>query len=117
MQVTHASDEPRLFWLRENPEDPKFSPMPGSRWRRFWHLWSISVLRIDFHLPFTLISADVVALSTTVSATHVYFPACESWIFLMMRFPSSYKKQVPAQSAQTTIFWNEFRSYEHGHRS
>ena len=46
MQVTHAPDEPWLiwlFWFWESPKTPKFSPMPGSRWRRFWDLWCISV--------------------------------------------------------------------------
>ena len=27
MQVTYAPDEPRLFWLREKPEDPQFEPL------------------------------------------------------------------------------------------
>ena len=29
MQVTHALDKPRLFWLRENPEDPQNEPHAG----------------------------------------------------------------------------------------
>ena len=29
MQVTYAPDEPRLFWLREKPEDPNLSPHAG----------------------------------------------------------------------------------------
>ena len=41
---TYAPDEPRLFCLREKPKDPKFGPMPGSRWCRFWDLWPISVM-------------------------------------------------------------------------
>ena len=29
MQVTHALDEPRLFRLREKPEDPQIEPKAG----------------------------------------------------------------------------------------
>ena len=35
------SDDSRLFWLLEKPEDPQFEPMPGSKWRRFWDLLCI----------------------------------------------------------------------------
>ena len=38
MQLTYAPNEPGLFLLREKPEDPNFSPMSGSRWRRGWYL-------------------------------------------------------------------------------
>ena len=29
MQVTYTPDEPRLFWLRDKPEDPQFEPHAG----------------------------------------------------------------------------------------
>ena len=29
MQVTYTPDKPRLFWLREKPEDPQFDPHAG----------------------------------------------------------------------------------------
>ena len=45
MQVTYASDEPRLFWLLEKCEDPQLSPMPESRWRSFWDLLCIPMVR------------------------------------------------------------------------
>ena len=48
MQITYTPDGPWLFWLQENLKTPNLSPIPGSRWRRFWYLWSIS-------LPFTVL--------------------------------------------------------------
>ena len=43
MLVTYAPNKSWLFWLREKPEDPNLSIMPGSNWRRFWDLFRISV--------------------------------------------------------------------------
>ena len=43
MQVTYPPNQPQLFWLREDSKTPKFSPIPESRWHRFWDLWCISV--------------------------------------------------------------------------
>ena len=41
MQVTYAPDEPRLFWLREKPEDPQFEPHFGIKnGSGFWVLGS-----------------------------------------------------------------------------
>ena len=31
------------FDYGKNPKNPKLSPMPGSKWRRVWYLWFISV--------------------------------------------------------------------------
>ena len=45
-QVTCTPDEPQLFWLQGKPkETPNLSPMPGSKWRRFWDLHCISVIQ------------------------------------------------------------------------
>ena len=57
MQVTHALDKPRLFWLRKNPKTLKLNPMQGSRWCRFWYisgvyLWLQQTL-ISTHLNIT----------------------------------------------------------------
>ena len=42
MQVLYAPDEPT-----GKPRRPPLSPMPGSRWCRFWDLWCISVVSTD----------------------------------------------------------------------
>ena len=34
-----------IFIVVKNPNTPNFSPMPGSRWRRFWDLLSIPVAK------------------------------------------------------------------------
>ena len=49
MQVTYTHDEPRLFWLREKPDDPKLSPMQGSKWCRVRYLWCTSVVISDIN--------------------------------------------------------------------
>ena len=38
-------DEPRLFWLREKPEDPQFEPHAGIKVAHVWDLPCISMIR------------------------------------------------------------------------
>ena len=47
LQVTYTPDKPQSFWLREKPEARHLSPMPRSRWGKFWYLWCISVTHTE----------------------------------------------------------------------
>ena len=64
MQVIYAPDEPRLFWLREKPEDPKFEPHARIKMAQVlgfpWYIISMSTILQNALLgePFQVVTVD-----------------------------------------------------------